>query len=95
VLQEKLIGYYSEFDIDINDWYTEFENMEIFRARVKNNLGADWFEYHTQTLTPQARTEEELPEYEDETLLSSHMSNPSSEQSITDRLSRQYFAVTL
>ena len=39
VLQEKLIGYYSTFDLNIEDWFTEFENMELFRLRVKNNLG--------------------------------------------------------
>ena len=35
VLSEKLIFYCSDFDLSATDWYTEFENIYIFKKRVQ------------------------------------------------------------
>jgi hypothetical protein len=39
VVQEKLIYYCSSFDLNVNEWFTEYENTEIFKRRVKTKLG--------------------------------------------------------
>lgn len=39
VLSEKLIFYCSDFDLNVNDWYNEFENIHIFKKRVGKALG--------------------------------------------------------
>lgn len=39
VVQEKLIYYCSSFDLNVNEWFTEYENTEIFKRRMKKKLG--------------------------------------------------------
>lgn len=39
IISEKLIFYCSDFDLNINEWYSEWENIHIFRKRVAKNLG--------------------------------------------------------
>lgn len=39
VVQEKLVYYCSSFDLNVNEWFTEYENTEIFKRRVKTKLG--------------------------------------------------------
>jgi hypothetical protein len=39
VVEEKLIYYCSSFDLDVNEWFTEYENTEIFKRRIKVKLG--------------------------------------------------------
>ena len=35
VLSEKLIFYCSDFDLNVSEWYSEFENIYIFKKRVQ------------------------------------------------------------
>jgi hypothetical protein len=39
VVKEKLIYYWSSFDLNVNEWFTEYENTEIFKRRMKLKLG--------------------------------------------------------
>jgi hypothetical protein len=39
VVKEKLIYYCSSFDLNVNEWFTEYENTEIFKRRMKLKLG--------------------------------------------------------
>ena len=39
VLNAKKVLYCSTFDINVNDWFTEYEHIEIFNARMRRNLG--------------------------------------------------------
>jgi hypothetical protein len=39
VVEEKLIYYCSSFDLNVNEWFTEYENTEIFKRRMKVKLG--------------------------------------------------------
>ena len=39
MLDSKNVLYCSAFDINVNDWYVEYEHIEIFNARVRRNLG--------------------------------------------------------
>lgn len=39
VVQEKLVYYCSSFDLNVNEWFTEYENTEIFKRRMKLKLG--------------------------------------------------------
>ena len=38
VLESKNFCYFSNFDLNINDWFIEYENLEIFKMNVKKNL---------------------------------------------------------
>ena len=48
VLSEKLIFYCSDFDLNANEWYCEFENIYIFKKRVQKHLGKQ-FQQHFLT----------------------------------------------
>ena len=39
ILESKTICYCSNFDININEWFNEYENIEIFKINMKKNLG--------------------------------------------------------
>ena len=39
VIESKTICYCSNFDININEWFNEYENIEIFKINIKKNLG--------------------------------------------------------
>lgn len=39
VVEEKLVYYCSTFDLNVNEWFTEYENTQIFKKRMKNKLG--------------------------------------------------------
>jgi hypothetical protein len=39
VVQEKLVYYCSSFDLNVNEWFTEYENAQIFKKRMKQKLG--------------------------------------------------------
>jgi len=38
VLESKNFCYFSNFDLNLNDWFIEYENLEIFKMNVKKNL---------------------------------------------------------
>jgi len=38
-VKEKLVYYCSSFDLNINEWFSEYENIEIFKRRMKRKLG--------------------------------------------------------
>lgn len=38
-IEEKKILYYSDFEINVNEWFTEYENIAIFKINVKKLLG--------------------------------------------------------
>lgn len=42
IISQRRICYYSNFDININDWFMEFENIQIFKTNVQKNLGNLW-----------------------------------------------------
>lgn len=50
VVQEKLVYYCSSFDLNVNEWFTEYENTEIFKRRMKLKLGANWVKYFYQAI---------------------------------------------
>ena len=39
IIESKTICYCSNFDLNINEWFNEFENIEIFKLNMKKNLG--------------------------------------------------------
>ena len=39
ILESKTICYLSNFDLNINEWFNEYENIEIFKLNMKKNLG--------------------------------------------------------
>lgn len=39
VIESKTICYLSNFDLNINEWFNEYENIEIFKINTKKNLG--------------------------------------------------------
>mmetsp|Transcript_29386 Transcript_29386/g.44399 ORF Transcript_29386/g.44399 Transcript_29386/m.44399 type:complete len:185 (+) Transcript_29386:967-1521(+) len=39
---EKLICYVSAFHLNVNDWFQEHENLEIFNQNLQTHLGACW-----------------------------------------------------
>jgi hypothetical protein len=41
VIDSKTICYCSNFDININDWFNQYENIEIFKINIKKNLGKE------------------------------------------------------
>ncbi len=46
IIESKNVCYFSNFDININDWFTEYENIEIFKNNVKKNLGRSHHYYY-------------------------------------------------
>ena len=45
IMEEKTILYYSDFEINVNDWCTEYENLTIFKMNLKKLLGESWSIY--------------------------------------------------
>jgi len=39
VIESKTVCYCSNFDLNLNEWFNEYENIEIFRLNIKKNLG--------------------------------------------------------
>lgn len=39
VIESKTICYCSNFDLNINEWFNEYENIEIFKLNIRKNLG--------------------------------------------------------
>jgi hypothetical protein len=39
VIESKTICYCSNFDLNVNEWFNEYENIEIFKLNMKKNLG--------------------------------------------------------
>jgi len=39
IIESKTICYCSNFDLNINEWFNEYENIEIFKINMKKNLG--------------------------------------------------------
>jgi hypothetical protein len=39
VIESKTICYCSNFDLNVNEWFNEYENIEIFKLNMKRNLG--------------------------------------------------------
>ena len=39
VLGAKNVLYSSLFDLNMNDWFTEYDKIEIFNLRMRRNLG--------------------------------------------------------
>jgi hypothetical protein len=39
VIETKNIVYCSNFDLNINEWFNEYENIEIFKLNMRKNLG--------------------------------------------------------
>lgn len=47
VIESKTICYCSNFDLNVNEWFNEYENIEIFKLNVKKNLGKIQIEFIT------------------------------------------------
>jgi len=45
VLQEKVICYCSNFDLNLNEWYQMHENMELFNRNLLKNLSKNFFHF--------------------------------------------------
>ena len=41
----------SNFDLDVNDWYSEYENIEIFKLNMSKSLGEMWEKYSTDAVS--------------------------------------------
>ena len=39
VIHRKLICYVSAFHLNVNDWFSEYENIEIFNMNLQKELG--------------------------------------------------------
>ena len=39
MIEAKTVCYCSNFDLNINEWFNEYENIEIFKLNMKKNLG--------------------------------------------------------
>ena len=39
VIETKTISYCSNFDLNVNEWFNEYENIEIFKLNLRKNLG--------------------------------------------------------
>lgn len=39
IVESKTICYCSNFDLNVNEWFNEYENIEIFKMNMKKNLG--------------------------------------------------------
>jgi len=39
VIESKTVCYCSNFDLNVNEWFNEYENLEIFKMNMKRNLG--------------------------------------------------------
>ncbi len=49
---ERMILYYSDFEINVNDWCTEYENLTIFKMNLKQVLGDSWNIYISLLIKP-------------------------------------------
>ena len=45
VIESKTVCYCSNFDLNVNEWFNEYENIEIFKINVNKNLGKFFFFY--------------------------------------------------
>lgn len=52
VIESKTICYCSNFDLNVNEWFNEYENLEIFKMNMKKNLGKYLLEYMTWRINP-------------------------------------------
>ncbi|CAI2362310.1 unnamed protein product [Moneuplotes crassus] len=80
-VQEKLIYYCSSFDLNVKEWYSEYENVEIFKRRMKK-LGRNWIKlvYQAVETTSQISSEsgiesDELESEDTEDNINSHCLN--------------------
>lgn len=39
-----MVCYISAFHLNVNDWFSEYENIEIFNIQLLNKLGSRWAE---------------------------------------------------
>lgn len=39
VIHQKFICYVSAFHLNVNDWFTEYEHIEIFNLNLQKELG--------------------------------------------------------
>jgi hypothetical protein len=39
IVESKTVCYCSNFELNINEWFNEYENIEIFKINMKKNLG--------------------------------------------------------
>lgn len=44
VIHHKMICYISSFHLNVNDWFNEYENIEIFNIQLLSKLGNRWAE---------------------------------------------------
>lgn len=66
-VQEKLIYYCSSFDLNVKEWYSEYENTEIFKRRMKklgknlssNSIGSKWIKLVYQSVETTSQLESE------------------------------------
>lgn len=42
LVESKTVCYCSNFDLNINEWFNEYENIEIFKINMRKNLGEMW-----------------------------------------------------
>jgi hypothetical protein len=45
LVESKTVCYCSNFDLNINEWFNEYENIEIFKINMRKNLGEMWLQY--------------------------------------------------
>ena len=45
VIHHKMICYISSFHLNVNDWFNEYENIEIFNIQLLSKLGK-YFYFH-------------------------------------------------
>lgn len=50
IIEKKNVVYCSNFDININEWFNEYENIEIFKMNMKKNLGATCLSQFSRSL---------------------------------------------
>ncbi|CDW76553.1 UNKNOWN [Stylonychia lemnae] len=50
IISQRKICYYSNFDINVNEWFEEYENIQIFKDNVQKNLGKLWLQYLSQAI---------------------------------------------
>ena len=39
IIHQKMISYISAFHLNVNDWFSEYENIEIFNIQLLSKLG--------------------------------------------------------
>ena len=50
VIESKTVCYCSNFDLNVNEWFNEYENIEIFKINVNKNLGKFFFFFYFRLL---------------------------------------------